>query len=133
MSLTGVRLFSVNFLAAVILAVPLSAQITGSVHGTAVDTAGAVVVQGTATIKNLENGAERTAQQLTSGAFSFDLLPIGNYQVRVESAGFRLATADVEVKAGEIMSVRMALQVGTLTESITVIDAVSTLDTENSQ
>ena len=133
MSRHGVSALFVVLFGAAFLAVPLSAQITGSVHGSAVDPAGATVAQGTATIKNLETGGERAPQQLTSGAFTFDLLQIGNYQVRVEAPGFRPATADVEVKAGEISNVRMALTVGALTESVTVIDTVAALDTENSQ
>lgn len=119
--------------AAILLAAPLSAQITGSVRGTVVDPADALVTQGTATIRSLQTGTERAAQSVSNGSFSFDLLPIGNYQVRVESSGFRAAVADIEVKAGEIGTLRMQLQVGATTETITVTDAAALLDTENSQ
>jgi hypothetical protein len=98
-----------------------------------VDSADAVVPEGTATIRSLETGVERATQNLSSGGFSFELLPIGNYQVRVEARGFRSGIADVEVKAGETGSLRMQLQVGATTETITVTDALTLLDTESSQ
>ena len=131
MSLNRVR--TLTFFAAVILAAPLSAQITGSIHGSAVDPAGALIAQGTVTVRNSETGAERGAQQLSEGAFAFELLQIGNYQVRVEAPGFRVALVDVEVGAGEVRNLRINMQIGAVTESITVTDAVSALDTENSQ
>lgn len=116
-----------------LLAAPISAQITGSVRGTVVDAADAVVSTGTATLRSAETGAERAPQALTSSGFSFDLIPIGRYQVRVEASGFRTTVADVEVKAGETSTLRVQLEIGAVTETVTVTDAAAVLDTENSQ
>ncbi|MEP6960789.1 MAG: carboxypeptidase regulatory-like domain-containing protein [Acidobacteriota bacterium] len=119
--------------AAWILAAPLSAQITGSVRGTVVDPADALVTDGTASLRSIATGAARAPQPLTNGRFSFDLLPVGNYEVRVEARGFRAAVSAVEVKVGEVSTLRFQLTVGTTSETITVTDAASPLDTENSQ
>lgn len=119
--------------AVILLAAPLSAQITGSVRGTAVDPADALVTQGTASIRSLESNTAREPQSLAKGGFAFDLLPIGSYEVRIEAAGFRAAVSQVEIRAGETANLRMQLTLGSTAETITVTDAVSPLDTENSQ
>lgn len=119
--------------AAILLASPLSAQITGSVRGIAVDPADAVITQGTATIRSVESNTTREPQSLSKGGFAFDLLPTGSYEVRIEAAGFRSAVSAVEVRAGEVPNLRMQLTVGSTAETITVTDAVTPLDTENSQ
>jgi hypothetical protein len=108
-------------------------QITGSVRGTVVDPADVPLGQGTVTIRNLDTGAERQPQALTDGTFVFELLPIGRYSVTVTANGFRTATATAEVKAGEITALRIPMEVGTVTETITVTEAATLLDTQNSQ
>lgn len=115
------------------LAAPLSAQITGSVRGTVVDAADATVSTGTATLRSVDTGTERPPQSLTDAGFAFDLLPVGLYQVRVEAQGFRVTIAEAEVKAGEIATLRIRMEIGAVTETITVTDAVSLLDLESSQ
>lgn len=119
--------------ASIFLTVPLSAQITGSIRGTVVDAADAAVSSGTAALRSTETGTERPPQALTSSGFSFDLVPIGLYQVRVEATGFRTTVADVEVKAGETSTLRVQLEIGAVTETVTVTDATAPLDLENSQ
>jgi hypothetical protein len=123
----------VTTLAVALFGLPLSAQITGSVHGNVVDPSGAGVTQGTVSLRNVETGAERAAQSLSDGEFFFDLLPIGRYEVRIQSFGFRTATVGVEVRAGEVANIRTELQLGAITEIVNVTEAVSALDTENSQ
>jgi outer membrane receptor protein involved in Fe transport len=120
-------------LAAVLLALPLSAQITGSVRGTVVDPADAIVTTGTATLRSIETGTQRTPQPLSSSGFSFELLTIGRYEVRIEAPGFRSEVAQIDVKAGEIGTLRMKMQLGASAETITVTDAASLLDTESAQ
>jgi hypothetical protein len=61
------------------------------------------------------------------------LLQIGNYEVRAEAPGFRASVTRAEVRTGEIASVVFKLEVGQVTETVTVSDVVSQLDTENSQ
>ena len=109
------------------------AQITGDLRGVVLDGQGGAVSQSKVTLKSLETGESRTAAVNPEGAFNFALLRIGEYEVRVEAPGFRASTARAEVKAGEIGSVRFVLEVGQVTETVTVTDAVAQLDTENAQ
>ena len=111
----------------------LSAQITGDLRGVVVDSSGGAVAQAKVSLKSLETGESRQTKVDIDGRFNFSLLRIGNYEIRAEAAGFRSATTTAEVKTGEIVSARLALEVGSVTETVNVTDAVTALDTENSQ
>jgi outer membrane receptor protein involved in Fe transport len=109
------------------------AQITGSVTVTVVDPQGRGVPAAKTALRSVETGSERAAQTDDEGRFTFNLVQIGSYEVRVEASGFRVALAAAEVKAGEITSLRLPLEVGTVSETVTVAAAVALLDVENSQ
>ncbi|MBK7929380.1 MAG: TonB-dependent receptor [Bryobacterales bacterium] len=110
-----------------------SAQITGDLRGVVLDGQGGAVSQAKVSLKSLETGQTREASVTGDGTFNFALLQIGQYEVRAEASGFRVSTARAEVKTGEIASVRFVLEVGQVTETVTVTDAVAQLDTENAQ
>src|SRR5688572_19391772 len=130
MRIVGRLLIAISF---VMASGALFAQITGDLRGVVIDPAGAPVAQAKVTLKSLETGESRTAAVSDEGAFNFPLLRIGRYEVRVEASGFRSSTTQAEVKTGEIASVRFSLEVGQVTETVTVTDAVTQLDIENPQ
>jgi outer membrane receptor protein involved in Fe transport len=114
-------------------AMSLSAQITGDLKGVVLDSSNSAVANAKVQLKSLETGEQRSAVTDTTGQFTFNLLKIGNYEVRAEAAGFRVASTQAQVRAGEIANVRFSLELGAVTETITVTDAVTQLDTENAQ
>ena len=111
----------------------LTAQITGDLRGIVVDGSGGGIGKAKISLKSLETGAVRQGSVDAEGRFTFSLLRIGNYEVRAEAAGFRATTTTAEVKAGEIVAARMTLEVGSVTETVNVTDAIAALDSENSQ
>lgn len=111
----------------------LSAQITGDLRGVVLDSSGAAIPAAKITLNNLETGETRSSGVTAEGGFSFALLRIGRYEVRSEAPGFRISSAQADVRAGEVTSVRFVLEVGQVSETVTVTDAVSQLDTENAQ
>lgn len=115
------------------LAFPAFAQITGELRGTVEDSSGGFVAQAKVTLKNLETSVTREQNTNASGQFGFALLQIGSYEVKAEAPGFRVALTRAEVRTGEVASVNFKLEVGQVTETVTVSDVVSQLDTENSQ
>lgn len=108
-------------------------QITGELRGSVVDAQGAAVPQAKVTLKSLETGETREGLINNEGVVVFSLLRIGQYEIRAEAPGFRVATAKAEVRTGEIANVRLTMEVGQVTETIVVADAVSQIDTDNSQ
>ena len=122
-----------RLLAIAALATPMLAQITGELRGTVQDSSGGTVAQAKVTLKSLETNITREQNTNAAGQFVFALLQIGSYEVKAESAGFRASVTRAEVRTGEIASVNFKLEVGQVTETVTVSDVVSQLDTENSQ
>ncbi len=109
-------------------------QITGDLRGSVADGSGSAIPGAKVTLKSLETGQVRTAEVGGDGTFSFPLLKIGLYEVNAESTGFRTSSAQAEVKTGEISTVRFALEIGSISETVEVTaDAVVLLDAENSQ
>lgn len=122
-----------NFLTLLLAASAVFAQTTGEVKGTVLDSTGAAVPQAKLMLTSRETGESRSMTGDSEGRFSFRLLKIGAYEVRAEAAGFRNSVTDALVKSGEITTVAFRLEVGQVSESITVTDAVSPLDAGNAQ
>src|ERR1051325_11178550 len=62
---------------------------TGKIAGVVTDSSGAAVPSATVTVKSTALMAERTTSTGADGAYLFDLLPLGTYEVTVTSKGFR--------------------------------------------
>src|ERR1700732_2989382 len=62
----------------------------GTILGSVSDSSGASVPGASVTIKNLDTGLTRTVTTSDDGSYAAPELPIGNYSVSVEKAGFKL-------------------------------------------
>jgi hypothetical protein len=111
----------------------LWAQITADVTGVITDPAGGSVASAKVTVTNKETGENRVVHADSEGRFAANQLKIGRYSVQAEAAGFRTAVTEALLKSGETSSVNFKLEVGQVTESVMVTDAVSPLDTTNAQ
>ncbi len=111
----------------------LSAQITGDLKGIVLDNSAAAIAGAKVTLRSLETGESRQVTTSADGLFVFNLLKIGRYDVRAEASNFRVSIAQGEVKTGEVAFVRFSLEIGQVTETVTVSDAISNIDTENAQ
>ncbi|MBL8226911.1 MAG: TonB-dependent receptor [Bryobacterales bacterium] len=111
----------------------LHAQITGEIRGTVTDPSGAAVAGAKATLTSVETGATRTAMSDADGRFAFSLLSIGDYQAAIEATGFRKAVVPANVRSAEITALSLKLEIGQVSEQVTVTDAVAALDTQSAQ
>ena len=104
------------------------------VLGTVRDATGSPVPKAAVTLTNADTGIETKATTNGNGEYDFHDVKIGRYSVTVEATGFSKATAEnIQVTVGARQRVDMALQVGTITESVTVSAAASALETDNSE
>jgi len=109
----------------------LPAQETrGSIVGTVTDPQGAVIPGATVAVTNL---AMNTTVRLTTSAGGYYeallLLP-GRYSVSVEAPGFRRAVrSGLTLGLGEQLRVDISLELGPVTETVTVTGEASILDT----
>lgn len=106
---------------------------TGGLVGTVTDSTGAVVPNVTVTVTNTSTGQLRTATTGADGAYTVNLLPPGNYQVKFEASGFnviQVPSASVNVAETEVLN--QVLQVGTQNQEVTVQSDVETIQTASS-
>ena len=107
---------------------------TGSsnISGTIKDMGGAVVPGATVTAKNEATGVTNTQTTTESGLFSFASLPVGNYTITIEKQGFKtLQKTNNTLQVGEPLVVDGSLEVGAVTETVTVQSGVEQLQTAN--
>jgi hypothetical protein len=128
-----VRLVTCLSVAGVILgATPARAQVLyGSIVGNVRDPQGAVIPGATVTIVNKATNLTRETTTDAEGAYNLvNVLP-GPYDVKVSLTGFREALrTNVPVSIGQISRVDLTLEVGALTETVTVQSAAELLQTD---
>lgn len=101
---------------------------TGQVRGVVVDSSGAVVAGVPVTVSSTETGQARTALSGDGGQFVFSGLPIGEYRLRVEAAGFgRVETAEFLVSVGQVVAQRIELRPAAIAEKLEVKEEVEAL------
>ncbi|MBI3265412.1 MAG: carboxypeptidase regulatory-like domain-containing protein, partial [Acidobacteria bacterium] len=115
-----------------LMTAPLHAQILyGSIVGVVKDAQGALIPGASVTIVNRETNLTREAVTDNAGTYSVvNVLP-GPYDVKVSLAGFREnVRTGVPVTIGQIARVDVTLEIGTLSETITVSSAAELLQTD---
>ncbi|MDP3000400.1 MAG: carboxypeptidase regulatory-like domain-containing protein [Bryobacterales bacterium] len=119
---------------AYVAAKPAAAQVLyGSLVGTVEDQSGAVVPKATVTIINKAIGQTREAASDDGGRFSLLNVLAGTYDLKVSAQGFRTTTkTDVEVAINTVTRADMRLEVGAVTEQVTVQATAAVLQTDKS-
>src|SRR5262249_58217813 len=106
---------------------------TGGITGTVTDSSGGAVANATVTCTNKGTNQARDAKTGADGVYKFSLLPPGNYLLKFTATGFKTSEVQsVTVNVTETASVNQVLQVGAVTESVTVESTVEALQTESS-
>ncbi len=95
---------------------------TGQISGTVTDPQGAVVAGASVTVSSKDTGASRTATSTGEGNFIVTNLKPGNYEVKVEAAGFAPRVVPVQVTVGSKTTVAAELSVS---GSATTVDVVA--------
>jgi hypothetical protein len=132
LSLARFRVPAILGLALLLLATPARTQVLyGTIVGTVKDAQGGAVPGATVTIVNKDNNLTKDTVTNTEGAYSIINVPAGTYQVKVSLQGFREGVkSDVPVTIGQISRIDMALEVGTVTETVTVASEAQLLQTD---
>lgn len=99
-------------------------------EGTILDASQAAVVGAQVTLTNKDTGAARTMTSSGTGLYQFDLLPPGNYQIKVSMQGFKTATiAAAELLVGKTSTVNFTLEPGSVSDSVMVLEEIPMMDT----
>jgi hypothetical protein len=114
--------------------VSLRAQTTnGGIQGTITDPSGAAVSGASVTGRNMDTGLSFTTTTTDAGIYSLPNLPPGRYSVLVEVPNLkRYSREGVTVLTGTVVSLDMEMQLGVVSENVTVNADASQLQTATS-
>jgi hypothetical protein len=103
----------------------------GSIVGNVTDSQGAIIPGATVTIVNKDTNLTREGTTNEEGSYTLvNVLP-GRYDVKISLQGFREVTrSNVPVTVGQLSRVDVVLEVGTITEMVTVESAAELLQTD---
>ena len=114
---------------------PIHAQSgTGTIAGTVRDETGGIVPGVEVSVRNEATSVERSTVSNDSGFFRVQSLQPGIYQVQAELTGFKTTVnSGVELTVADILSVNFTLEVGEISEVVTVSGQEIVVDLEDSQ
>lgn len=128
-----IRTVSAFFLTALIFSCTggLYAQMsTATLSGTVHDPSNAVVAKAQVTITNSSTGTSRKVESDGQGRYSFSNVEPGQYQLSAEHSGFKKAVQkEVVLTVGGSATLDVTLEIGTVTESVTVTTAPPLIET----
>src|SRR5579863_10432566 len=93
----------------------------GSVVGVVADTSEGAIAGATVTLTNTGTNEKRTLETDGSGNYSFANVSAGQYNVDIEKSGFKhFRKENLEVNVDVVARVNVALEVGSVTQSVVV-------------
>ncbi len=108
-----------------------NAQAIGQIFGKATDSSGGVLPGVTVTVSGPTLQQPLTQVTQSSGAYQFPVVPIGRYTVTFELSGFRrVARQDIQITSGFNAEINAVMEVGQMTEEVTVSAAAPVVDTK---
>lgn len=117
----SVRCLAVLAIALLIPALAAAQTESGKVTGTVTDQSGAVLPGVTVNLKSVDRAATRSTVTNAAGEYVFASLVPGAYEVTAELSGFSTTQVRTTVPVGATVNVNVQMQVGTITDVITVV------------
>jgi hypothetical protein len=116
-------------------AVSLHPQTTnGSIEGAVTDPSGGAVSGASVTARNMDTGLTQATATTQAGIYSLPNLPPGRYSVTVEAPNLKkFAQEGVTVTTGTAISLNIPMQLGAVSESVTVTADATQLQTTTSE
>jgi TonB dependent receptor/Carboxypeptidase regulatory-like domain/TonB-dependent Receptor Plug Domain len=105
-----------------LLAGTASATIFGSVRGLIHDPQHRPVSSAAVRLRSLSSDFGKTVNSDSEGAFLFSEIPIGEYVVEVETAGFRREEQKITLGSGRDVRLHFSLQIAQVAETVEVTD-----------
>ena len=101
--------------------IPVFSATTGSISGTVTDPAGAVLPGAMVMVTNTAQGIQNKTTADPKGTYSFPILPVGIYDLKVEAPSFKIQTrAGLAVDIDSALKIDLVMEIAQQLESITV-------------
>jgi len=122
-------LVSVAVLAIAFSCAAQTSRVAGAVQGNVVDQTGGAVTAATVTLRNQSTNQTRTMVTNADGFFRAGELPVGQYELRIESTGFSpYANNAIVVSVGTVVQIAVQLGPATVQQQITVSEQPPPID-----
>ncbi|HYL14272.1 MAG TPA: TonB-dependent receptor [Terriglobales bacterium] len=106
-----------------------TSRVAGAVQGIVVDETGCTVAGATVTLRNLGTNQTRTISANPEGSFYAGEIPVGQYELRVESPGFSpYVNNAIVISIGRVVQLTVRLAPARVQEQITVSEQPSPID-----
>ena len=106
-----------------------TSRVAGAIQGSVVDQTGGAVAGATVTMRNLGTNRTRKVSSNFEGSFRAGELPVGQYELHVESPGFNIyVNTAIVVSIGTVVQVTVRLAPATVQQQITVSEQPPSLD-----
>ena len=106
----------------------------GTITGTVVDPAGARIPNASIEAKNMNTGALFQTTTSETGNYTLGQLPVGSYQLSVSAPGFKqFVRMGLTVSVAQTLRIDVSLEVGSISETITVSEEAPLLKTESGE
>src|ERR1700680_1576071 len=113
------------------------ADVGGRITGLVSDPSGAFIAGATLTLDNVGNATKQTTTTNEQGQYSFPVVPIGRYELEINSPGFQpYKKVGVVIDVNSALQIDATLQIGQSTQTVEFSDSVVTIqmsDTEIGQ
>src|SRR5437879_12523634 len=104
-----------------------------TLNGVVTDPSGAVVAAAKVTAHNTATGLMRSIETTNAGLYSLSRLPAGTYELTIEATGFKtVAQRDILLTVGAVVTMDAKLEVGGITETVSVAADVPVVETSRS-
>ncbi|HEY6346074.1 MAG TPA: TonB-dependent receptor [Bryobacteraceae bacterium] len=128
------RLLLISIFALLLASTTFAQSDRGTITGAVADPAGAVVPNAKVEARNVGTGVVYPAEATATGNYTISQLPAGTYEVSVTVPGFKKYNrSGLVLQVAQIMRIDATLEVGTASESVTVTEAASLLNTETAE
>jgi hypothetical protein len=110
------------------------ASVGGSITGTIKDPAGRVVPNAEVTVRETGKGITYQTHTDNGGHYTFPVLPVGHYELKVQSSGFSgYQRTGIVLDTNAALTLDASLQVGGVAQTVSVVDNGLHVETSSTQ
>ncbi len=104
-----------------------------AISGEIEDTSHAPIPDALVRIVHVERGQSSVARTDERGRFRFSNLPVRDYEIHIEQAGFQGVSRKVSLSVGQTVDLAITLSLSTITTTVEIIDPIPLLDFQRTQ
>jgi hypothetical protein len=120
--------------AALLSAACVWASVGGSIAGTVKDPSGRVIPNAEVIVRETTKGLSYQTHTDSKGHYTFPVLPVGHYELTVQSSGFSgYQRTDVVLDTNAALTLDASLQVGGVAQTVSVVDNSLHVETSSTQ